>query len=96
MMGDSEANKGLQIPASCFLAQQPWQSYFTFISISFSIYQMEKVQVPQGHEDLKQSVGQFSCSVMSDPLQPHGLQHARLPCPSPTPRAYSNSCPSSW
>ena len=33
---------------------------------------------------------------MSDSLQPHGLQHARLPCPSPTPRAYSNSCPSSW
>ena len=39
-------------------------------------------------------VSQFSCSVMSDSLQPHGLQHARLPCPSPTPRAYSNSCPS--
>ena len=33
---------------------------------------------------------------MSDSLRPHGLQHARLPCPSPTPRAYSNSCPSSW
>jgi len=33
----------------------------------------------------------FSCSVMSDSLQPHGLQHARLPCPSPNPRAYSNS-----
>ena len=33
---------------------------------------------------------------MSDSLQPHGLQHARLPCPSPTPRAYSNSCPLSW
>ena len=32
---------------------------------------------------------------MSDSLQPHGLQHTRLPCPSPTPRAYSNSCPSS-
>ena len=31
---------------------------------------------------------------MSDSLQPHGLQHARLPCPSPTPGAYSNSCPS--
>ena len=30
---------------------------------------------------------------MSDSLRPHGLQHARLPCPSPTPRAYSNSCP---
>ena len=39
---------------------------------------------------------QFSCSAMSDSLWPHGLQHARLPCPSPTPRAYSNSCPSSW
>ena len=38
---------------------------------------------------------QFSCSVMSDSLRPHGLQHPRLPCPSPTPRAYSNSCPSS-
>ena len=36
---------------------------------------------------------QFSRSVVSYSLQPHGLQHARLPCPSPTPRAYSNSCP---
>ena len=36
---------------------------------------------------------QFS-SVASDSLQPCGLQHARLPCPSPTPRAYSDSCPS--
>ena len=33
---------------------------------------------------------------MSDSLQPHGLQHARLPHPSPTPGVYSNSCPSSW
>ena len=33
---------------------------------------------------------------MSDSLWPHGLQNARLPCPSPTPRACSNSCPSSW
>ena len=39
---------------------------------------------------------QFSHSVVSNSLQPHGLQHARLPCPSPTPGAYSNSCPSSW
>ena len=39
----------------------------------------------------------FSCSVMSDYLWPHGLQHARLPCPSPSPRACSNSCPlSQW
>ena len=33
---------------------------------------------------------------MSNSLLPHGLQHARPPCPSPTPRVYSNSCPSSW
>ena len=40
---------------------------------------------------------QFGPSVMSDSLWPHGLQHARLPCPSPTPRACSNSCPlSRW
>ena len=39
---------------------------------------------------------QFSHSVMSDSLWPHGLQHTRLPCPSPTPRVYSNSCPLSW
>ena len=39
---------------------------------------------------------QFSHSVMSDSLQPHESQHARPPCPSPTPRVYSNSCPSSW
>ena len=38
---------------------------------------------------------QFSHSVMSDSLQPHGLQQARFSCPSPTPRACSNSCPSS-
>ena len=39
---------------------------------------------------------QFSCSVVSDSLWPHGLQHARLPCLSPNLGACSNSCPSSW
>ena len=38
------------------------------------------------------SLVQFSHSVVFDSLQPHGLQHARPPCPSPTPRAHSNSC----
>jgi len=38
---------------------------------------------------------QFSCLVMFDSLQSHELQHDRPPCPSPTPRVYSNSCPSS-
>ena len=39
---------------------------------------------------------QFRHSVVSDSLRPHGLQHARLPCPSPTTGACSNSCSSSW
>ena len=40
---------------------------------------------------------QFSWSVVSDSWQPHGLQHARLPCPSLSPRVCSNSCPlSQW
>ena len=38
----------------------------------------------------------FSYSVVSDCLWPHGLMHARLPCPSPTLGACSNSCPLSW
>ena len=49
---------------------------------------------------LSQSVSQssqFSCSVVYNSLWPHGLQHIRPPCPSPTPRAYSTSCPlSRW
>ena len=40
---------------------------------------------------------QFSHSVMSNSLRPHGLKHARPPCPLPTPRVYSNLCPlSQW
>ena len=38
----------------------------------------------------------FSLQVMSDSLRPHGLQYARLPCPSLSPRVCSNSCPLSW
>ena len=43
-----------------------------------------------------QSVSQFSCSVVSSSLRPRWLQHARPPCPSPTPGIYPNSCPLSW
>ena len=45
------------------------------------------------HLDL--SSVQFSCSVVSDSFRPHELQHARPPCPSPTPRVHTNPCPSS-
>ena len=45
-------------------------------------------------KNFKFSSVQFGHSVMSESLWPHGLQHARPPCPSPTPGACSNSCPS--
>ena len=46
---------------------------------------------------LIEGISQFSRSVVSNSLPPHGLQHARPPCPSPTPRVYSNPCPlSRW
>ena len=51
------------------------------------LYQMIKTNI-------KLSSVQFSCSVVSDSLKPHGLHHARPPCPSPTPGVYWNSCPS--
>ena len=63
--------------------------------------QTEKLQFPRGKDEGKGqlwSLG-WACSVshsfVSDFLRPHGPQHARLPCPSPTPRVYTNSCPSS-
>ena len=52
---------------------------------------------PWNHTDINSSSVQFSHSVISDSLRPHESQHARPPCPSPTPGAYSNSCPlSRW
>ena len=45
--------------------------------------------------NFKFSSVQFSCSVVSDSLQPHGSQHARPPCLSPTPGVHSDSRPSS-
>ena len=52
-------------------------------------------KTPVFHNKYMHSV-QFSHSVVSHSLQPHGLQHTTPPCPSPTPRVYSNSCPLSW
>ena len=46
-----------------------------------------------GSQNLRTSSVQFSYSVMSDSLQPHGLQHSRPPCPTPTRGAHPNSCP---
>ena len=64
-----------------------WHHFWNFCRII--VFQFEK------HGVVTSSV-QFCCSVMSDYLQPHGLQHARLLCPSSSPSACSNSCPLSW
>ena len=57
---------------------------------------MDKEVVVNIHNEIRSSV-QFSSSVVSDSLWPHELQHARPPCPSPTPGIYPNSCPlSRW
>ena len=58
-----------------------WHSAFFLIQLSHPYVQFSSVQ--------------FSRSVVSDSLRPHELQHARPPCPSPTPSVYPNSCLSS-
>ena len=55
---------------------------------------VKEIVLPWYIREIKESV-QFNRSVMSDFLRPHESQHARPPCPSPTPGVHSNSCPSS-
>ena len=59
------------------------------------IYVLKKKKQKLHEIILLQVSVQFIHSVVSNSLQPHGLQRTRLPCPPPTPSAYSNSCPSS-
>ena len=68
-----------------------WSSAINHIEMNVSLW-MRGTQ----YHFWKFSSVQFSHSVMSDSLRPHGLQHTRSPCPSTTPRVYSNSCPLSW
>ena len=83
------------------------QTVVTFRDISpYELYLSLQMMAPHYHylklfyrDDLpwiQMEVVQFSGSVVSSSLWPHGLQHTRLPCLSPTPRACSNSSPSSW
>ena len=73
----------LQKPRS-FTLILPW---IQTMKLSFSLLKKKK-QTPSSIISV-----QFSHSVMSDSLQPHELQHARPPCPSPTPRVHSDSGP---
>jgi len=80
----------------------PTEVYSTELSIQFIMYIKHgftlKLVCKWWHlSQYAISSAQFSHSVVSDSLWPHGLQHARPSCPLPTPRAYSNSCPlSQW
>ena len=69
-------------PFTCFRPASLWKCQFTCHRL---------------HETVFHRSVHFSRSVVSNSLRPHGLQHARPPCPSPTPGVYSNSCPlSQW
>ena len=71
-----------------------WLQLLT-INMPWKEFSMEKEALcaPEKWCNRSLSSVQFSRSVVSDNLWPYGLQHARLPCPSPIPGAYSNSCP---
>ena len=69
-------------------------AFFKHFKFKFQFQIYMKVERMAEQSPICPSV-QISRSVVSDCLRPHGLQHARLPCPSPAPWACSNSCPSS-
>ena len=84
---------------SAFLQPREWQhTYLSCLSPSPWVCSNSCPLIQECHPTTSssKSFNQFSCLVVSDSLRPHGLQHTRLPCPSPTPRACLNSCPSSW
>ena len=76
------------------LKKRKWKDTLQFENI-FTIHTTVKGYYQEHKKNFFISSVQFSRWVMSDSLRPHGLQYARLPCPSPTPTVYSNSCPSS-
>ena len=85
-----------QVPSHAELRHHLWFS-FTHFSYPINPHAL-LISSPIFLFNLSTSVHfQFSRSVVSDSLQPHGLQHTRFPCSSPTPGACSNSCPpSQW
>ena len=72
---------------------KPWD--FSVLGLKFPHLGRNFSAKQIGMADLLTESVQFSRSVMSDSWRPHESQHTRPPCPSPTPRVYSNSCPSS-
>ena len=81
------------IPFPLALSLSQHQGLFQCVGSSHQVATILELQLQHQSFQWISSV-QFSLSVIYDSLQPHGLQHARLPCPSPTPGACSNLCPS--
>ena len=79
--------------ALCLVAQ----SCLTFSILCFIYYNRPTMQFYPSDEGMKLTVHSVHLLFVSNSLRPHGLQHTRPPCPSSTPRVYSNSCPlSRW
>ena len=82
----------------CLGSKQPKESVSGLFSATSPLpTKVSDIQLMLRRKKARRSRNQFSHSLVSDFLQLHGLQHTRLPCPSPTPGACSNSCPlSQW
>ena len=85
-------------PQYCFLGlpYQHWWTWHIHSDAQLWMCLVVKVIFEACRSPRCYQFSQFSHSVVSDSLRPPRLQHARLPCPAPTPRAYTNSCPSHW
>ena len=83
---------------ACFPQEnKPQENYLSFCSCFFYFFPTHSKIITKTEDTswLPPVSVQFSCSVMSESLQPHESQHARPPCPSPTPGVHPNPCPSS-
>ena len=87
--------KSMAVLSTPKLVHIPWIIYNAFILNASVKMSLETTNCLLPFKSNNTCV-QFSRSVVSDSLWPHGLQHSRPPCSSPTPRVYSNSCPLSW
>ena len=77
-------------------AGHDWVTFTSQDKLTWFIFSPNSLYIPR-FQGLWTYMLWFSCSVVSNSLRPHSLQHARIPCPSPSPGPCSNSCPlSRW
>ena len=81
----------------CSNKELPWWKHVDFLPgfLRWKSHNIKCITFKRTIRGISVSSVWFSGSVLSDPLRPHEPQHARPPCPSPTPGAYPNPCPSS-